>query len=365
MQQVPIFLYYRGRVALYALLKALGVGSGDEVLLQAFTCVAVPEGVMASGARPIWVDIEPEGYNLDPLDLERKVTANTRAIIVQHTYGIPAHLNSILEIAWKYNIPVIEDCCHTWESTYDGKLVGTFGVGSFYSFEWGKPIVAGIGGAAIVNDDSLKAKVEAQYSDYHTPPAGNQLKLQLQYLAHRVLYRPILYWPVRWLFHTLGALGAAESNYNPIDSGMVAEDFSMKMIPALQKRLERKFEDLDAITQHSRQVVSQYARGITAKSIYHPVVPQQADVVYARYPLCVPDKPGILASARKANVELAEWYSSPVHPLTGKQLRLVGYEMGVCPNAERRCSEVVTLPTHRAVTQSDVNRAIRFLNKVG
>lgn len=361
---VKQYTYYRGRVALYAQLKALGIGSGDEVLTQAFTCVAVPEGIMAAGAKPIWVDIETRGYNLDPNDLERKLTPQTRAIIVQHTYGIPADMDPIMAIAERRNVPVIEDCCHTLASTYDGKQVGSFGVGSFYSFEWGKPIVAGIGGAAVVNDLQLRERVAAHYAEYHTPPAGNQIKLQLQYMAHRILYRPVLYWPVRWLFHTLGKLGAAESNYNPIQEGQIAEDFLFKMIPPLQARLEHKLGELEAISACSRQIVARYQQEICSDSILHPVIPAKGDAVFARYPLTVPDKATLLGAARRANVELAEWYTTPVHPLSGNELALVHYEPGSCPNAEQRCGEVVTLPTHRAVTQRDVDRTVRFFNKV-
>lgn len=358
------FTYYRGRVALYAMLEALEISSGDEVLTQAFTCVAVPEGIMATGAKPVWVDIELGGYNMDPDDLERKITPQTRAIVVQHTYGIPADMERILPISERHSIPVIEDCCHTLASTYSGKLVGSFGIGSFYSFEWGKPIVAGIGGAAVVNDSELREKVCAQYANYQLPPAGNQIKLQLQYLAHCILYRPVLYWPVRWLFHTLGSLGAAEGNYNPIQGGRVAEDFSMRMIPPLQQRLERKLAELNTITAHGRQTVTRYQREIRSNTVSHPTLSSKGDAVFARYPLIVKGKSTLLTAARRANVELAEWYTTPVHPLLGNELSLVHYEVGSCPNAEARCREVVTLPTHRTVSERDINRAIKFLNEV-
>lgn len=358
------YTYYRGRVALYALLKALDIASGDEVLTQAFTCVAVPEGIMAAGAKPVWIDIISDGYNMDPDDLERKITSKTRAIIVQHTYGIPANMDAIMAIAERRNISVIEDCCHTLASTYDGKPVGSFGVGSFYSFEWGKPIVAGIGGAAVVNDPALRERVAAQYIAYRTPAAGNQLKLQLQYLAHRFLYRPVLYWPVRWLFHTLGKVGAAESNYNPMQEGQVAEDFSLRMIPPLQARLKHKLEELEVVTAHSRNVVAQYRQGIRVDSVKHPQIPSKGEAVFARYPLIVPDKRAFLMAARRANVELAEWYTTPVHPLKGNELSLVYYEPGSCPNAEQRCREVVTLPTHHVVGRRDVERVVKFFNKV-
>ncbi|MCC9078804.1 DegT/DnrJ/EryC1/StrS aminotransferase family protein [Litorilinea aerophila] len=357
--------FYRGRVALYAILRSLGVEDGDEVVVQAFTCVAVPEGIMATGARPVWVDIEANGYNIDPEDLRRKLTSCTRAIIVQHTYGIPANMEGILAVAEEAEIPVIEDCCHTLVSTYKGKQVGSFGVASFYSFEWGKPIVAGIGGSAVVNDPVLCERLHDAYTNYRVPGIIKAVRIQLQYYAFGLLYRPRLYWPVRALFRRLGAIGLAESNYNPVSSDNIAEDFSLRMIPSLQERLKRKLAGIDAYTQHCRRVADEYRKRIRSDAIIHPVYPDGVDVVFARYPLRVSNKVNLLKAARKANVELSDWYTTPVHPLQGDELKLVHYEPGSCPNAEKRCEEVVALPTHSAVSTRDVNRAVNFLNSVG
>ncbi len=354
--------FFRGRVALYAMLKALGIGTGDQVATQAFTCVAVPEAIMAAGARPLYVDLTPAGFNMDAADLARKITPQTRAVIVQHTYGIPADIGPVLHVAQPAGLPLIEDCCHSLLSTYQGQTIGSFGVGSFYSFEWGKPIVAGIGGSAIVNDPDLRARVNEQYTQYRLPASANQFRLQLQYLAHRVLYRPSLYWPVRWLYHTLGALGAAESNYNPIQADAVAQDFSLKMAEPLQKRLASKLCQLEAQTQHSRWAASEYRTRIHSIAVSHPMLPDDGETVFARYPLIAQDKTALLAAARKANVELAEWYSTPIHPISSQDWPLIHYQADSCPNAETRCRQVVTLPTHPTVTKRDVDRAVRFLN---
>lgn len=356
--------YFRGRVALYAILKGLNIGAGDEVVIQAFTCLAVPEGVMASGARPVYVDIETAGFNMDPADLERKLTPQVRAIVVQHTYGIPADMRRIVSIAQERGIPIIEDCCHTLASTYKGRPVGSFGTGSFYSFEWGKPVVAGIGGSAVVNDPQLKERVKAQYEHYRYPGFVTLARIQLQYYAFKILYRPSLYWPVRSAFHRLGSLGLAESNYNPVGVDNIAEDFRLRMAPPLQRRLARQLTKLDDLTCHSQQIAKAYREQIRSAAVTHPVLPEGADPVFARYPLLARNKQRLLQAARKANVELAEWYATPVHPLTGDELRLVGYEPGSCPNAEARCGEVVTLPTHPAVGKKDIERIISFLNEV-
>ena len=358
------FTYFRGRVALYSLLKGLGIGPGDEVALQAFTCVAVPEGIMATGAIPLWVDIERDGFNLDASDLKRKITPKTRAIIVQHTYGIPVDMDAIMSVADSRGIPVIEDCCHTLVSTYKGRRVGTFGIGSFYSFEWGKPIVAGIGGSAMVNDDTLEKSLRQSYSAFQEPGFLTQFKITLQYHAFRFLYRPVFYWPVRSLFHKLGSLGLAESNYNPVGQDRIAEDFSLRMAKPLRKRLQRKLREIDAVTQHSRWVATQYRFGIQSSVVKHPILPDKSDVAFARYPLLTDNKEKFLRAAQKANVELAEWYSTPVHPLKGKELEFVHYEQGMCPNAELRCKQVVTLPVHRSVKEKDIERITKFLNEV-
>ncbi len=355
--------FYRGRVALHAVLKAFDIGSGDEVALQAFTCIAVPEAIMAAGARPRYVDIEATGFNIDAANLRRKLTPRTRAIVVQHSYGIPADMDSILRVAQEAGLPVIEDCCHTLASTYKGETVGGFGVAGFYSYEWGKPIVAGIGGAAVVNDPGLRQRVHGAYENYRIPGMTRLARIQLQYYAFGLLYRPLLYWPVRSLFHRLGSLGMAESNYNPMDEGNIAEDFSLRMAPPLQRRLVHNLTKLDAQTRHSRWAAGEYRTRIESTAVTHPIPPEDSDTVFARYPLRATDKTGLLAAARRANVELSEWYATPVHPLAGQELRLVHYEPGSCLNAEARCSEVVALPTHPAVSKRDVDRAIRFLNE--
>ena len=303
-------------------------------------------------------------FNMDASDLERKLTLKTRAIVVQHTYGIPAEMDAILQVAQRTGLPIIEDCCHTLASTLHNKTVGSFGEAAFYSFEWGKPIVVGIGGSAVVNDSELREKVQKSYINYHFPSSINQIRLHLQYLAHHVLYRPSFYWPVRWIYHTLGALGVAESNYNPIQGGNVAEDFSMKMAQSLQERLVRKLEDLESITEHNLWVTEQYRNRIQSNAVLHPVIPIDSEVVFARYPLVSKDKAVLLTAARKANVELAEWYLTPIHPLSNDELSLVNYEVGSCPHAEERCRQVLTLPTHRAVVQHDIDRAVKFLNSV-
>lgn len=356
--------YYRGRVALYAILKALEMGHGAEVLLQAFTCRAVPEAIVASGARPVYIDIDETGYNMDAEDLRQKITSKTKAIVVQHTYGIPANMDTIVSIAGALGIPVIEDCCHTFASMYQGKLVGSLGVGSFYSFEWGKPIAAGIGGTLQINDPVIKERVLADYVTYRSPDLLSQAKIEIQYYVFALTYRPSLYWTVRSMFRWFESFGLAVGNYNPVGERDIAIDFCLRMMPRVKKRLKARLLNARNQLIHSLAITEQYGRRISTGGVTHPIFPEGCDVVLARYPLRVNNKKELLSKAKDARVEIADWYSTPVHDLKDRNLSLVYYETGCCPNAEIRCNEVVTLPVHKRVGQRDIDRAVDLINSI-
>ena len=128
------FAFWKGRVALYAILESLGIGPGDEVILPGFTCVVVPNAVLYRGAMPVYVDIEGTAFTMDVRDIERKITSRTKAIIVQHTYGIPADMDGIKTIADRHGLPIIEDAPLAHGARYCGKRVGLFGQLACFSF---------------------------------------------------------------------------------------------------------------------------------------------------------------------------------------------------------------------------------------
>ncbi len=356
--------YYRGRVALYAIMKALGISEGDEVILQAFTCVAVPEAILALRAVPIYVDIQKNGVNMDTNDLRRKVSGRSKAIIVQHTFGIPADMNIILDLANKYKIPVIEDCCHALFSEYEGRSVGSFGIASFYSYEWGKPIVAGIGGSCLSNDFRLRNNLKRDYYLFKDPGAEIQLKLILQYNLFKLFYKPKLYWKIRRLFQTFSVIGLVEGNYNSIIPGKPSIDFSMKMAKYARQKLSQQLELIDNIKQHCKSSGYKYISSIHSKVVFPLRLSDNQQVVYARYPLRTDHKEKIIREAKKANIEIAGWYSTPVHPVKGKCLDLVCYKKGSCPEAEKRCNEIITLPTNLNVKMRDIKLTVDFLNSI-
>jgi perosamine synthetase len=148
-----------GTSALHLCIRALGISEGDEVLVPSFTFIAVANAVRYERATPVFVDIDPETLNLDPSLLEAAITSRTRAIIVVHTFGVPADLSQIIEIANRRNLHVIEDACEAIGAEYDGRKVGAIGDIGVFGFYPNKQITTGEGGAIVSNNPKLALKV--------------------------------------------------------------------------------------------------------------------------------------------------------------------------------------------------------------
>jgi perosamine synthetase len=144
-----------GTAALHAALLALDIKTGDEVLLPSFTFVATANSVIASGAKPVFVDINIKDYTIDLNDLKRKISKKSKAIIPVHLYGHPSDLCELNEIANQYSLYIIEDACQSLGSLYKNKQTGTFGTMGCFSMYASKVLTAGEGGAIVTNDDKL------------------------------------------------------------------------------------------------------------------------------------------------------------------------------------------------------------------
>jgi dTDP-4-amino-4,6-dideoxygalactose transaminase len=145
-----------GTDSLYILMKMLGIGAGDEVITAANSWISSSETISQTGATPVFVDIDPLYYSLDEKQLEAKITPRTKAIIPVHLHGQMCEMDTILSIASKHNIPVIEDCAQSHFSTYKGKRAGTMGIAGSFSFYPGKNLGAyGDAGCIITNDAAL------------------------------------------------------------------------------------------------------------------------------------------------------------------------------------------------------------------
>jgi perosamine synthetase len=359
------FYFLRGRAALYALLQGLGVTRGDEVLLQAFTCLAVPSPIVVLGAKPVYIDIDPRSFNLDAAKLRAAISGRSKAIIVQHTFGVPADMDAIMSLAREHNLAVIEDCCHCLGSKYQGKDLGTLGDAAFYSYEWGKPIVIGLGGTAVIQSNGLREEVQRLYAAVRPSPFWQTVIIHFQYLAYRALVRPALFWYIRDLYRYFSSKGLLVGSFLPEEfEGKPADDYRTRMAGSLRRRLARKLKDVDGIISSRRLLAEEYEHGLRQLGLQCVIPPPGAEPVYLRYPILVKDKPQVLEQARGNRVALGNWYASPVHPLNDDQLKLVGYAKGSCPVAEDVSSHIVTLPLSPETGRSDFPRTLEFLSRM-
>ncbi len=147
-----------GTSTLHAALEAIGVGPGDEVLSPALTVFMDASATIHANAVPVFVDVDPETFTMDPNDLEKKITPKSKAIIVVSIYGLPADMDKIMDIAKRYNLIVIEDNAQCFLSSYKGRLTGSIGDIASYSFENTKHLSCGEGGMIITNNKELAEK---------------------------------------------------------------------------------------------------------------------------------------------------------------------------------------------------------------
>ena len=146
-----------GRMAFFHILRALDLPPGSEIVVPALTFWVIPELARQAGLRPVFADINPDTFTLDPDAFARAITPNTRAVVPTHLYGLPCDMDPIMSLARQHNIAVIEDCAHALGATYRGRPVGTFGDGALFSFQTIKPLNAFGGGMALVKDPEIAA----------------------------------------------------------------------------------------------------------------------------------------------------------------------------------------------------------------
>ncbi len=360
------FAFWKGRVAMYAILKALGVGEGDEVIVPGYTCVMNVNPIMYLKAKPVYVDIDPVTYNIDPNLIERSITPKTRAIIAQHTYGYAAPIDAILEIASRHNVKVVEDCCLSLGSRYKGRLLGTFGVAAYFSSQWNKPYTTGIGGIATTSDDALAEAIRERIErDLYKPAFMESAMLRAQLAVYRTFVYPrttaLITNVFRWMTHKGLVVGSSDvSEFVPA----MPKDFFKGMTAFQQRAGLRQIGRLEHAIEHRRAMTATYAELLEARGWPTPAPPEGQDPVLVRYPVRVADKQKALATAASHYVELGSWFECPLHPIE-TPLRAYGYEEGLCPIAERACREVVNLPTHPRADRATAERSVQFIAGIG
>jgi perosamine synthetase len=251
------FTFPSARSALLATLRAMGVGPGHEVIVTGYTCAAVPAPVLYCGAAPVYVDIEPQTFNVEPLHVERAVSKRTRVVVVQHTYGNPAPVDAIVSMARSRGLQVIEDCCLALGSLDRGRPLGTRGDAAIVSFELSKTLSAGWGGAVWFNAPGLRDRLAAQHAACEFPSRVRAARLAWQVGCSYGLYHPSAYRAGRYvaaalyrsrLFRVSTTAGEAR--------GLWRRDFLTQPSDIHWQVLARQLERLDGIVDWGRRAAA-------------------------------------------------------------------------------------------------------------
>jgi len=358
------FAFWKGRVALYAILESLGIGPGDEVIVPTFTCVVVPNAVLYRGARPVYVDIDDTSFTVNVSDIAKKITSRTKAIIVQHTYGIPAEMDGIMSIAARGGIPVIEDCAHALGSTYKDKIVGSIGAAAFFSSQWSKPYTTGMGGMAVSTDRSLCVNLASIQARYSKPGLKEVSLLRLQMSIYHTFFSPRLFWTARRMLSELSKTGLfiASSSQEEL-MGAKPEGYEKRMSEFQASRGVIELSQLRDKLASREQLAGRYSRLLRDSGLQSVTIPPGTRPVLLRYPLLVKNKPAVLAEAQRRAIEIGSWFDSVIHP-SDSALKVVGYSPGQCPVAERVVHHIVNLPLHHRVSEYDAIRVVDFIKEM-
>jgi perosamine synthetase len=357
-----VTLFGRGRVALYAILRALDIGPGDEVIVPAFTCVAVPNAILYTGARPVWVDIDAETYTIDPVAVEAAISPLTRVVLAQNTFGLSADLDAIMAVARRHHLTVIDDCTHGLGGRYHGKPNGATAPLSFFSTQWSKPISTGLGGFAVDRDGAAADRLRALETAAAEPSAIRVAALRALSFGRERAGSGRLLRGGRAIYRAFSRMGVAPGSSSQAElEGTTMPDGFLVRLSDWQARLgSDRLGRLPADVERRRSIANRYSDSLVGYGRTAAAEIAEAEHSFLRYPLRVVDRRRFMVAAARAGVDLGDWFVSPVHPAKD-HLERWGYVAGSAPNAERACHEVVNLPTDATLVDRDVERVLAFI----
>ena len=354
------FSFQRGRDALYVLIQSLSIGHGDEVILQAYTCIVVPNAIQYTGAKPVYVDIEEDGFNIDPKLIEAKITKKTKAIIIQHTFGEVADIEAVLAICKKHKLFLIEDCAHSLSGLYKVKKLGTFGDAAIWSFGRDKIISSVWGGMITTDDDKLAEKIKEMQNKLPYPS-----RVQIaQALLHPLVFalaKPFYQIKLgKVLIYFSQLIGLIPRVIFPKEKqGEKPEFFPQKMPSVLARLAHHQLKKLERFHKHRRDLAVYYTKEL--QGIDSLVLPATSpNAAWLRYTIRSTKAAKILEEGKKQGIYLGDWYRRVLAP-EDCQLRNFGYELGDCPRAEKAAEETLNLPTHIQVDKRKRRKVVEFV----
>jgi dTDP-4-amino-4,6-dideoxygalactose transaminase len=304
-----------GTSALHVAMILLGIGRDDEVITTPCTFVATSWAISYVGAKPVYVDIDDATFNLKPELVERAVTKRTQAIMPVHLYGHPADLDPLLKICRKHNLPLVEDACQAHGAKYKGKVVGTFGAISCFSFYPGKNLGAyGEGGALVTNDAAYAARARA-----------------------------------------LREHGSTQRYYHD----EIGFNYRMEGIQGAVLAVKLKY--LDKWTRERRRLAHRYHELLADTPLQLPTEAGYAESAYHLYVVRHPTRDELKKRLEANKIGCALHYPLPLH--LQKCYAHLGYKTGDFPVAEKAARECLSLPIYPEMTGAQIERVSEVIHE--
>ena len=303
-----------GTTALHIALLAHGIGEGDEVITTPFTFIASANSILFTGAKPVFVDIDIDTFNIDPKLIEAAITPRTKAILPVHLYGYMCDMKEIMDIAEKHNLIVIEDACQAVGASYQGKKSGSFGTGTFSLYAT-KNVMSGEGGMITTDDDEIARRCKLLRSH------GMKVRYYHDMLGYN--YR---------MSDLLAAIGVAQ--------------------------MER-LEEFNAIRKANAKFLSE-----NIKSVIIPKVKPGYDHVWHQYTIRIDgnrDRDAAVKQLNDAGIGTGIFYPVPVHQQVYMR-EIIGDNQ--FPVSEKLAKQVISLPVHPQVGQADLEKIVEEVNKL-
>jgi dTDP-4-amino-4,6-dideoxygalactose transaminase len=345
------------RYGFYLILQAWGLGAGDEVILPALTYFAIPALAKTAGVKPVFADIGLHSHVLDPASFEAAITPKTKAVVPTHLFGTPCDMDAIRKIAKKHKIKVIEDCAQSTGARYKGARLGSLGDAAYYTFGLTKNMTTLSGAMITTNDDSLAATLRTQMESASPGSLKKSAQEAVTGTAMMLATHPMIYpWtlhPMIRLGNLLGKdpiherFGEAERLYPELPPHY-AQSAPRAVQAAVGRKQLKRIEALNGARAANGRFLDESLGNIPELGV--PTYPKGAEPIYMSFVVHHPDRGGLACQLRKRGVDTTVGYmsncaDSPLFPEEAKS----------CPNAERAFDELLHIPVHPNLSESDRN----------
>lgn len=303
-----------GLDALWIAFRLLGIGKGDEVIVQGNTYIASVMGITMNGATPVFVEPDPY-FGIDADKIETKITEKTKAILVVHLYGIASPMDKIMALCEKYRLKLVEDCAQSHGACYNGQMTGTFGDVGCFSFYPSKNLGAfGDGGAVIVKEEQL----------------AKEFKIFRNYGSEKRYYNKVV---------------GANSRLDELQAGL----------------LRVRLSHLDELTEERMTIAGRYSQDIQNPKIQLPEIPDKVKAVWHQYVIRCEERERLIEYLNEKEIGTIIHY--PIPPHLAEAYRHLGHKEGYLPITEHLAQTVLSIPMYNGMTKEEQNYVIDALNE--